>query len=581
MSYQAPTQEIQFVLQHLTDLHTLMQQMGFEDSFELTEAILEEASKLTEQSFAPVNYLGDRQGVHINAGTVHTPAEFKKAYADYVAGGWGAIQFPEEYGGQGLPFLVSVALQEMIHAANMALGLCPLLTQGAVEAILKNASTELKALYLPKMIQGEWTGTMNLTEPQAGSDLSTLTTIAKPMGDHYLITGQKCFITWGDHDMAENVVHLVLARLPDAPPGSRGISLFLVPKFLVNADGTLGSRNDCQVISLEEKMGIHASPTCVMSYGDQGGAVGYLIGQENKGLACMFTMMNNARLTVGLQGVSIAERAYQLAKIYAAERIQGVAPGFIERGPIDRHPDVQRMLMQMRALTEGARALAYWTCQEVDKVNLEIAPQAQHAKRLALLTPVVKSWCTEIAQEVTSLGIQCHGGAGFIEEAGAAQLARDARILPIYEGTNGIQALDLVHRKVVLDAGESAFALIHEMQQRLLDIATDLAIWVKPVQTAISAMREQTEWLLDQSESEVMLAAVATDYNELVGNVVSAYLLLLSMEQAYLDPSDISKEKIAVTQYYILQILPRYERAVAAMRNAVQSVDLLSLMQSE
>lgn len=581
MSYQAPTKEIQFVLKNLTDVHEIMRQDGFEESVELTEAILEEAAKLAEQALAPINHLGDRQGVHLRADGVQTPPEFKTAYADYVAGGWGAIQFPESYGGQGLPFVVSVAVQEMIHAANMALGLCPLLTQGAVEAILKNASTELKNLYLPKMVQGEWTGTMNLTEPQAGSDLSTLTTTAKPVGDHYVITGQKSFITWGDHDMAENVVHLVLARLPDAPVGSRGISLFLVPKFLVNPDGSLGARNDCHVISIEEKMGIHASPTCVMSYGDQGGAIGYLIGEENKGLACMFTMMNNARLTVGLQGVSVAERAYQLAKTYAAERIQGVAPGFTERGPIDRHPDVQRMLMLMRALTESARALAYWTCQGVDKVNVGGEFAHAHEERLALLTPIVKNWCTDIAQEVAYLGIQCHGGAGFIEEAGAAQLARDARILPIYEGTNGIQALDLVHRKVVRDGGKALFALTAEMHKELSSVSSEFEPWSAAIQQGIDAMNSQTQWLLEHAQNELLLGAVATDYAELLGCVISGYLLLLGMSKAYLNETDISKEKIEVAQYYILQVLPRHQRAVIGMSNALNSVGLLNLMRSE
>ncbi|MBP6563010.1 MAG: acyl-CoA dehydrogenase, partial [Neisseriaceae bacterium] len=427
MTYQAPIDDMLFVLNDLHDFAAVAAACGCEDaSADLVEAILAEGAKLAEEVIAPLNHSGDVAGVKLDAdGHIATPDGFKEAYQAFVDGGWGGIQFGTEYDGQGLPFALATPIQEMIHAANMAWGLCPLLSQGAVEAIEQNASAALKATFLPKMVSAQWSGTMNLTEPQAGSDLANIRTTATAAGEHYLIHGQKCFITWGEHDMAENIVHLVLARLPGAPEGVRGISLFLVPKFLVNADGSLGQRNDCQVLSIEHKMGIHASPTCVMSFGDHGGAVGYLVGEANRGLACMFTMMNNARLTVGLQGVSIAERAYQHALGYSLERVQGVAPGFSQPGPIIHHPDVRRMLLLMRSLTEAGRALAYLACQAVDLAKLTGEAQAYQQRRLDLLTPLVKGWCTEMAQEVTYLGVQCHGGSGFVEEAGAAQYQRD------------------------------------------------------------------------------------------------------------------------------------------------------------
>ncbi len=571
MSYQAPVSDIAMALGNSTQIYQIMAQKGFEDAEDLVSAILDEAAKLANQSFAPLNYSGDKEGVKCANQHVQTPNGFQAAYQEFVAGAWGSIQFPEEYGGQNLPFVLAVAVQEMIHAANMALGLCPLLTQGAVEAIEKNASATLKEKYLPNLIQANWTGTMNLTEPQAGSDLSTIRTTAKKEGDHYLITGQKCFITWGEHDLAENIIHLVLARLPDAPAGSKGISLFLVPKYLVNEDGSLGGRNDCHVVSVEEKMGIHASPTCVMSFGDNGGAIGYLIGQENQGLACMFTMMNNARLTVGLQGVSLSESAYQLAKNYTLERIQGIAPGFSDLGAIYRHPDVQRMLLTMQSLTHGSRFLTYWACQEVDLVAQSQGELRQeHANRLALLTPLVKSWCTEMAQEVTSLGVQCHGGAGFIEEAGAAQLMRDARILPIYEGTNGIQALDLLHRKIIKDQAAALHSLLHEIQSTLMADTSRNQDWANMLMQAISAVQVQTQFVLEHQDNPQLIGALAHDYLMLLSYAVVGYLMWQQMQQP-------QSEAYKISQFYLLQILPRYLSHEQKIQTALASLDCYDL----
>jgi len=422
-------------------------------------AVIEEAGRFSTEVLDPLNVPGDRAGSRLVDGKVVTPPGWKEAYTAFAAGGWSALPCPEDYGGQGLPEIVSTVACEVWNSANLSFGLCPLLTQGAINALHAKGSEELKRIYLPKMVSGQWTGTMNLTEPQAGSDLGALTTKAERQADgSYRITGTKIFITYGDHEMAENIVHLVLARLTDAPSGTRGISLFVVPKYLVNADGSLGARNDVICASLEHKLGIHASPTCVMKYGEQGGAVGYLVGEENRGLATMFIMMNAARLAVGVQGVAIAERAMQHAAAYAAERKQGHAPGVDGMAPIIAHPDIRRSLLTMKSLTQAARAICLATAREIDISHRgESEPERQQAAaRAALLTPVAKAFSTDIACEVASLGIQIHGGMGFIEETGAAQYYRDARILPIYEGTNGIQAIDLVTRKLPLDDGQVA-----------------------------------------------------------------------------------------------------------------------------
>ena len=570
--YKAPLQDMAFVLGELTDIDGLAALPPFtEVSRDLAEAVLDEAGKLASSVIAPLNADGDRHGVRLQEDGVVAAPGFRDAYQRYVEGGWGSLQFDPEYGGQGLPFSLAVAVQEMWHAANMSWGLCPLLSQGAVEAIAANADESLKARYLPAMVSGTWSGTMNLTEPQAGSDLAAVKARAVPEGDHFRVTGPKIFITWGDHDMADNIVHLVLARLPDAPEGVKGISLFLVPKYLLNEDGSPGERNDCRAISLEHKIGIHASPTCVMSYGDNGGAIGYLVGKPNQGLACMFTMMNNARLTVGLQGVAVAERACQQAREYCRERVQGVAPGQREAGPIVGHPDVRRMLMTMNALTEAGRALAYVGCAEVDRVHGESDPQrrARHQRRLDLLTPLVKGWCTEMAQEVTSLNVQCHGGMGFIEETGAGQLFRDARILPIYEGTNGIQAMDLVGRKTLRDRGTAMFEMLEEMDAFLAEPHLESVLGSERkalLADAVVAVADATEFLLGASDSATLPGAIAFHYLMLSATVVAAWQMGRAALSVAEDDSPFARRKRHHVHFYLEQILPRYLHHARALR---------------
>ncbi len=434
---------------------------------DMVEAIVQGIGALAAGEWAPLNRIGDTQGATLADGKVSLPAGFAKAYAAYVEQGWNAISGSVEYGGQGLPYTLAINVMENLGSANLAFSLLPMLTVGAIEALEKHGSETQRALYLPKLISGEWPGTMNLTEPQAGSDVGALRSTAVPIqdGEHagkYRIAGQKIFITWGDHELADNIVHLVLARLPGAPEGSRGISLFLVPKFLVGEDGSLGARNDVRAVSLEHKLGIHASPTCVMSYGDNGGCIGELVGHENEGLRAMFTMMNSARINVGNQGVQIAERATQQALAYARERVQSARASAPSRAPVPiiEHPDVRRMLLRMKALTEGARALLYYTAGQVDRGSLD---DSGAQARADLLVPLIKAWGTDIGVEVASIGIQVHGGMGYIEETGAAQHLRDARIPPIYEGTNGIQAADLVTRKLSMENGAVLAALMADI----------------------------------------------------------------------------------------------------------------------
>jgi 3-(methylthio)propanoyl-CoA dehydrogenase len=454
---------MRFVLNELAGLGEVAKLPGYEEATpETVDAILEEASKFASEILDPINYSGDQEGSVWKDGSVKTPKGFKEAYKQYVQGGWGALPFGPEWGGQGLPKLVATAVEEMLTASNMSFSLCPLLTQGAIHALELCGSDELKHTYLGKMTQGAWTGTMNLTEPQAGSDLALVRTKAERAGGHYLISGQKIFITYGEHDMAENILHLVLARTPDAPEGVKGISLFLVPKFLVKPDGSLGERNTARCASIEHKLGIHASPTAVMVFDK---AVGYLVGEENKGLSYMFVMMNAARFSVGLEGVAIAERAFQRAVAYARDRMQGrdlVGGG--KTVSIIHHPDVRRMLMLMKSQTEAMRALAYTTAAALD-FSQRGTDRKSHQAFVDLMIPVVKGWCTETGIDVASLGVQIHGGMGFIEETGAAQYLRDARITTIYEGTTGIQAMDLVGRKIARDGGATARAWIAEVKK--------------------------------------------------------------------------------------------------------------------
>jgi len=459
MTYRAPVAEMVFALRHVAGIDAVLASGGHDMAPEDLTAILDEAARLADEVIAPLDRAGDRHGARLDDGSVTTAPGWPAAYRAFVAGGWNGIGAAPEHGGQGLPHLVAAACTEMWNGASLSFGLCPLLTAGGIEALAQHGSPELKERYLGKLVSGEWTATMNLTEPQAGSDLSALRTRAEPAGDGtYRITGSKIYITYGEHDLTDNIVHLVLARLRDAPAGTRGISLFLVPKRLPD-----GSLNDLRCSGIEHKLGIHASPTCSMAFGDHGGAVGWLIGEENRGLACMFTMMNSARLNVGLQGVGVAEAAFQHALDYARERRQGRAPGASEPSPIVEHADVQRMLLTMKAYTAAARGICYLTAEGLDAAE-GAGGRAAH-ERASLLTPVAKAFSTDIANEVASLGVQVHGGMGFVEETGAAQLMRDARILGIYEGTNGIQAIDLVTRKLPLADGATVRAQIAAMRR--------------------------------------------------------------------------------------------------------------------
>src|SRR5512137_990029 len=470
-TYHAPLADMQFVLNELAGIEAVGKLPGFEEATsDVVAAILDEAGKFATNVLDPINGTGDKEGAHWNDdGSVTTPAGFKDAYKQFCDNGWNGLTKNPDYGGQGLPQVLATAVEEMWHSSNLAFDLCPLLTQGAIEALELCGSDALKARFLPNMVAGTWTGTMNLTEPQAGSDLAAVRSKAVPQGDgSYKVFGQKIFITFGEHDYTENIVHLVLARTPDAPEGVKGISLFVVPKFLVNDDGSLGARNDVVCVSIEHKLGIHASPTAVMAYGDKGGAIGYLVGEENRGLEYMFIMMNLARFWVGMEGVGIAERSYQRAVAYARDRVRGKAIGTergVPAGPIIGHRDIQRMLLTMRAYTEATRAVAYVTAAALDHAHREPDPAAKkrHQAFVDLMIPIVKGWSTEIAQEITYLGIQVHGGMGFIEQTGAAQYYRDARITTIYEGTTGIQANDLIGRKTARDGGAVARTVAAEI----------------------------------------------------------------------------------------------------------------------
>ena len=507
MSYTAPVNDILFTMAHVAGLDAAIAEGLYGDlDAGLAASMIEEAAKLAGDVLAPLNKAGDKAGARWSPEGVAAAPGFAEAYKKWCAGGWSSVTGPADFGGMGLPHLLNAGCIEMWNSANMGFALCPLLTAGAVEAIAAHAAPALKDTYLAKMIAGEWTGTMNLTEPQAGSDLSALRTRAERAADgSYRIKGQKIFITYGEHDMTDNIVHLVLARLPDAPAGTRGISLFLVPKFLVNADGSLGARNDVLCASIEHKLGIHASPTCTMVFGDKGGATGWLVGEENKGLACMFTMMNNARLAVGLQGVAIAERATQQAVAFARERKQGRAAGDSGPGmsPIAHHADVRRMLMTMRALTQAARGICHLNAAAIDRAHRESDParRKEAGERAGLLTPIAKAFSTDIGNEVASLGVQVHGGMGFIEETGAAQHLRDARILPIYEGANGIQAIDLVTRKLPLSGGDAVRREIASMRATVARVAAanvdTFGATARRLGEALDALERATAYMLD------------------------------------------------------------------------------------
>ncbi|HHW76342.1 MAG TPA: acyl-CoA dehydrogenase [Xanthomonadaceae bacterium] len=590
-AYFAPTRDMQFVINELAGLAEVAALPAFagqEVGPELVEAVLEEAARLATEVLAPLNKTGDVQGARIGPEGVIPTDGFAEAYRSFIEGGWNGISSHADYGGQGLPELFNTAAQEMWNSANMSFALCPMLNAGAIEAISRVGSEEQKALYLPKMISGEWTGTMNLTESQAGSDLSAVRTRAVPEGDHYRIFGQKIFITWGEHNMTPNTIHLVLARTPDAPEGVKGISLFIVPKVLVNPDGSLGARNDVHAVSIEHKLGIHASPTCVMAFGDRDGAVGYRVGEENKGLAYMFIMMNEARFKVGLQGLAIGERAYQAAREYAKDRVQGRPVGVKsgDRVTIIHHPDVRRMLLTMKAQNEAMRALTYTVAAHMDlaRHHPDAATRAIHQARVDLLIPVAKGWCTEIGIEIASLGVQVHGGMGFVEETGACQHLRDSRITTIYEGTTGIQAADLAGRKLNMDRGAAMRALIADIEATVAELGhvagDDLATIRDHLRDGSRALAEATDWMLGARDADSVMA-VSVDYLMLAGYVCGGWQLARAarVAQAKLttgqDPV-FHEAKLITARFYAEHVLPRAGALLRSVRSGGASIMALT-----
>jgi len=547
--YQAPLADMKFVLRELADLELLAQLPGFGDmTLDVADAVLEEAGKFAGGVLSPLNRPGDLEGARWQEGQVLTVGGWKQAYERFVADGWGALSCPAEFGGQNLPRPLSALVEEMWNGANMAFALCPMLTRGTVDAIELRGSEALRRTYISKLVSGEWTGTMNLTESQAGSDLSAVRTRAVPAGDgSYRISGQKIFITYGEHDLTGNIVHLVLARIAGAPEGVKGISLFVVPKFLVNADGTLGARNDVHCVSIEDKLGIHGSPTCVLAYGQDGGAVAQLVGEENRGLEYMFIMMNAARYSVGIEGVGLSERAYQTALAYARERIQSTEAGVRggSRVPIIRHPDVRRMLLLMKSQTEAMRALACVVAVSLDIARLHPSEEERerHQAFVDLMIPVVKGWCTENSVEIASLGIQVHGGVGFVEETGAAQYLRDARITPIYEGTTGIQAIDLIGRKLARDGGRAAQTVVVRMRALADELAAQpgLSEVAPAFSTAIDALERGIRYVVESYATDLAAVSVgAVPMLKLFGIVAGGWQLLRS--------ASISQRRLAAPQ---------------------------------
>ena len=558
-NYLPPVQDMRFVLTHIADLGSLVALDAYKHVDEdVAYGALDEAARFFSEVVAPTNRQGDIQGcTRHDDGSVTTPDGFKQAYGQYVAAGWGAVAAPPAYGGHGFPKVIGLAIREMMSAANMSLSLCPMLSASAIEAIATHGSDELKSEYLEKMISGEWTGTMHLTESEAGSDVGALRAKATPNDDgSWKITGSKIFITWGEHDLADNIIHLVLARVPEAPPGTKGISLFVVPKFLVDPDGSLGARNEIGCVSIEHKLGINGSPTCVMDLDE---AIGYLVGEPNAGMKAMFTMMNDARLNVGVEGLALADRSYQQALEYAQQRTQGRAIGApkTESSPIIEHPDVRRMLLTMKANIDAMRALMYDNAAAIDRgIAAETEDDREDAVRLAaLLTPISKGWGTDLGVELTSLGIQIHGGMGFVEETGSAQHWRDARIAPIYEGTNGIQAMDLVLRKLPMAGGAVVRWFIKKMRNEAAHLDDTLG---PALETALDALSEATEHLLAAADPADVLAG-ATPYLRLFGIVAGGYYQARMMRFARLD-TDAADEfraaKIASGTFYIRQIVP-------------------------
>ncbi|RJP72505.1 MAG: acyl-CoA dehydrogenase [Comamonadaceae bacterium] len=593
MSYTAPLKDMLFDIEHLARIDQVAQMPGFEDAgLETAQAVLEECAKLNEGVIAPLNWEGDKYPSSFHDGKVTTTPGFKEAFKQYAEGGWQGLQHPVDFGGQGLPKTIGAACGEILNSANMSFALCPLLTDGAIEALITAGSDELKAIYLEKLVSGQWTGTMNLTEPQAGSDLAAVRSRAEPQPDgSYKVFGTKIFITYGEHDMAENIVHLVLARVTGAPEGVKGISLFVVPKFMVNKDGSLGARNDVHCVSIEHKMGIKASPTAVLQYGDHGGAVGYLVGQENRGLEYMFIMMNAARYAVGVQGIAIAERAYQKAVGYAKDRVQSrpVDGSLSAAAPIIHHPDVKRMLMTMRAFTEGCRAMASVAAAAYDAAHHhpDAEVRKQNAAFYEFLVPLVKGYSTEMSLDVTSLGVQVHGGMGFIEETGAAQYYRDAKILTIYEGTTAIQANDLVGRKTARDGGTGAKAIAAQIEKTEAELAKRSSGNARAVHQRLKAAREAfvdvVEFIAANTRSNPNAAfAGSVPYLMLAGNLMAGW----QMARALIVAEDLSAKgqdtafmqaKITTARFYADHILSRAPGVRDAIVDGAEAVTALAI----
>jgi 3-(methylsulfanyl)propanoyl-CoA dehydrogenase len=591
-TYTAPLKDMRFVINELVGLAEIAALPGREEvSADLVDAVLGEAAKFAREALEPLNRSGDQQGARFDNGKVAAPAGFAQAYKQFVEAGWNGLSGQPEFGGQGLPHLVAMPVQEIWNSANMAFCLCPMLTSGVLEALRIHGTPHQRQQYLPRLTAGEWTGTMNLTEPQAGSDLSAVRTRATPEGDHYRIHGTKIFITWGEHDLAENIVHLVLARTPGAPEGVKGISLFVVPKFLVKPDGSLGEHNDVRCVSIEHKLGIHASPTCVLTYGENKGAIGYLVGEENRGLEYMFTMMNHARLGVGVEGVGLAERAYQHALEYAKTRVQGreIGQRSGDRVTIIHHPDVRRMLLSMKAQTEAMRALAYTASAALDKSkhHPDEGERRRNQALIDLLTPIVKGWCTEQAVEIASTGVQVHGGMGFVEETGAAQYLRDARITTIYEGTTGIQAADLIGRKVAFEGGATAFAVIGEMRKLDAQLANGAEFETTRAnfREAIDGLEAATRWLVGTYPQNAKAAAgVSVPYLKLFGTVGGGWMMARAalIAQTRLNEAGSDRDfllgKLATARFYAEHVLPQ---AIPLAREVTQGAASVIALDAE
>ncbi|MGN8110500.1 acyl-CoA dehydrogenase [Paraburkholderia sp. 22098] len=591
MSYTAPIKDMLFVMKELADLEQIATLPGFEDAnLDTAQAVLEESAKLCGEVLAPLNVEGDRNPSSWKDGVVTATPGFKEAFRQFGEGGWQGVQHPVDYEGQGLPKLIATACIEMLNASNLSFALCPLLTDGAIEALLTAGTDAQKQTYVPKLVSGEWTGTMNLTEPQAGSDLALVRTRAEPQGDgSFKLFGTKIFITWGEHDMAKNIAHLVLARTPNAPEGVKGISLFIVPKFLINEDGSLGERNDVHCVSIEHKLGIKASPTAVLQFGDHGGAIGHLIGEENRGLEYMFIMMNAARFAVGMQGVGVSDRAYQKAVAYAKDRVQSRPVDGSAKQPVAiiQHPDVRRMLSTMRALTEASRALAYVAAGHCDIAHRhpDEATRASHQAIYEFLVPIVKGWSTELSIDVTSLGVQVHGGMGFIEETGAAQYYRDARILPIYEGTTAIQANDLIGRKTVRDGGKVAKSLLAGVAETVESLGAQQGPAFESMKKYLGQGQRSLSAAIDfvvanTKEDPNAVFAGSVPYLKLAGIVLGGWqmarALLVAAQKRDEDPAFYSA-KIATAQFYAEHVLPLASALEASIVSAKGSEGVLAL----